>query len=311
MAKNDSAAATPLPHQGPIDAQPPATTFEDGRSLAEIPAEQAGALASVAREEWEVKGAIVMSKKFPRNEMVAYNKLLKACERPRLAEEAIYSYPRGGQQIEGPSINLATAAAGYWGNIRSGHRIVSDTEEQVHIMGFAWDMETNRFESYEDKFQKLIQRKINGKAEWVRPDERDLRELVNRRGAILERNALLRVIPRDVIEEALDKCKETMKLAASGQLKQDPKKTIRSLVAAFDQVGVNAEMLMKHLGHDLEILTADEVAQLRGIWKSISDGNSRREEHFELPKPKTTAEKGSISMSQIGPKKDEAPPATK
>jgi len=277
-----------------------APTFEN-REMAKPDAHQVGAMSAIAREEGEVKASVIMAKKFPRNELEAYNKVLKACKRPGLASEAIYSFPRGGSTVEGPSINLAKSVAGYWGNMRHGHRIVAQTEETVHIMGYAWDMETNNFASYEDDFKKLIQRKHEG---WVKPDERDLRELINRRGAILERNAILNVVPKDVIDDCVEECKKTMRAAASGELKQDRQQIIRSLVAAFEQLGVNAEMLSKNLGHDLQIVNEEEVAKLRAIWKSIADGNSRREEHFEVTK-KPTAETGSIDMGNIAPKAGE------
>ncbi len=47
----------------------------------------------------------------------------------------------------------------------------------------------------DDTFRKKIQRKRDGQTVWVTPDERDLRELTNKRGAILERNCLLKLQP--------------------------------------------------------------------------------------------------------------------
>lgn len=289
------------------DEAPQATGFEGGSALSQVEAGDVGAISTIARDEGELKAGVVMAKKFPRNEFACYTKLLKSCERPAFAASSTYNFPRGGKAIEGPSVDLAREAARCWGNIRYGLRIVAENDESIHIQGAAFDLETNNLVTAEDKFKKLIQRKDKqtGLTEWTKPDERDLRELVNRRGAILVRNALLQLLPPDVIDDAVAKAKVTVRAAASGELKQDRQKTVRSLLAAFEQVGVNQEMLAAKLGHDLEIVNEEEIAELRGIYKSLVDGNSRRQEHFDVPKPKGGPEKGHIDMSQIGPKKGE------
>jgi hypothetical protein len=246
-------------------------------------AEQAGALALVAREDTELKAAIVSAKHFPRDEAVAYTRIMKACGRPSMAEDAAYSFPRGGQPVTGPSVYLAREAARCWGNIRHGLRIVELTDAQVHIRGYALDCETNAYAEAEDRFAPLVQRKRNGRTEWVTPDERDLRELINRRGAICVRNAILQVLPSDVIEEALRTADATLRKAAKGELEQNREDAVRRIVLAFDRFGVSGEMIGAKLGHDLTLITPDELAELRQVYKSIEDGNSRVVEHFTPP----------------------------
>lgn len=43
------------------------------------------------------------------------DRILKSCTRETLAQSAVYSYPRGGQSVEGPSIRLAETLAQEWG----------------------------------------------------------------------------------------------------------------------------------------------------------------------------------------------------
>ena len=74
----------------------------------------------ISRQAQEVQGAIVMAKKFPRDEYDAMERIKRTCQRATLAEQAIYSYPRGGQTVMGPSIRLAEALAQNWGNIDYG-----------------------------------------------------------------------------------------------------------------------------------------------------------------------------------------------
>ena len=74
----------------------------------------------VSRQAQEVQAAMVVAKKFPRDEYTAMEKIKRTCQRPTLAEQAIYSYPRGGENVSGPSIRLAEAMAQMWGNIDYG-----------------------------------------------------------------------------------------------------------------------------------------------------------------------------------------------
>src|SRR5690625_1197642 len=75
------------------------------------------AQSSASREMEEVKGQIFMARQFPRNVFQSEQRILDACKRPSLAETAIYSYPRGGTKVEGPSIRLAEVLAQNWGNL--------------------------------------------------------------------------------------------------------------------------------------------------------------------------------------------------
>src|ERR1044072_8128022 len=67
--------------------------------------------AAAAEKQFEIQSAIVLAKKFPRDEDAAFQKLMKASGRTSFAEEAEYSFPRGGQQVRGPSVNPARQAA--------------------------------------------------------------------------------------------------------------------------------------------------------------------------------------------------------
>ena len=48
----------------------------------------------VSRQAQEVQAAMVIAKKFPRDEVDAYNRIMRACQRRKLAESAMYEYPR-------------------------------------------------------------------------------------------------------------------------------------------------------------------------------------------------------------------------
>lgn len=248
--------------------------------------------AGAAEKQFEIQSAITVAKRFPRNEDGAFQKLMKAADRTSFAEDAGYSFPRGGQTVEGPSVNLAREAARVWGNIRYGLEVIRDDEESRQIRGWAWDLESNVKVTAEDEFRKLIYRKKGG---WIRPDERDLRELTNRRGAILIRGCVLQILPKDLIEDAMDRCRATLRKSAA----QDPESARKKIILAFSEIRVTPEMLEQKLGHPLAQCSPAEIADLRTIYKSIADGNSTWAEYVEPQKPE--AEKAAIDINDLAP----------
>jgi len=241
----------------------------------QVQASDTGTLGAIAREESELKGAIFLARQFPRDEERARIAIDNACKRLTFAEDACYSFPRGGTTIKGPSIYLAREMARVWGNIRYGHRIVTETDDSVHIKGFAYDLETNTYVEIEDKFGKLIQRKNRGGGtDWLVPDERDLRELINRRAAICVRNALLQLMPSDMVELAVLRSSEMV--AESSVDKQ----TIQKLAKAFVELLGSLEPVEFRLRHAIESITGQELADLRAIYNAIAKGGENPEDYF-------------------------------
>jgi len=238
-----------------------------------------------ASAQHEIQSAITIAKHFPRNEDQCFQSLMKAASRPSFAEDATYSFPRGDAQVTGPSVNLAREAGRIWGNIRYGLSIIRDDESSRLIRGWAWDVENNTKVEMEDDFQKTIQRKDKktGETRWIIcTDERELRELTNRRGAILQRNAILQVLPKDLIEDALFRCAETLTKAAG----ENPEGVRKRLLVDFAGVNVTVEQIEQKLGHPFAQASAKQIAELRGICKSIQDGNSTWAEYVKGPEAK-------------------------
>lgn len=229
---------------------------------------------SAAAAMQEIQAAVVMAKQFPRNETEVWAKLMESCKKPTMAAIATYAYRRGGNDITGPSVQLARLMAQRWGNIRFGLNIVAETDESVHIRGWAWDMETNDKSEADDRFKKLVQRKQKGGGtKWIKPDERDLRELINRRGAILKRNCLLEILPRDLTDDAVLVCQATVKGNMS-----DPKAVAKNLILQFQDHRVTVAMLNEYVGReDWDVATC---AHLQEVLTSLKDGNSKRDDHF-------------------------------
>ena len=258
--------------------------------------------SDTAAAQAEIQSALVLANRFPRSEDAAFQKLMRACKRTTFAQGASYSFPRGGTKVTGPSVNLAREAARVWGNIRYGIEVIRDDAGGRKIRGWAWDLETNTKVAAEDEFQKLIQRKgkNGGATQWVAADERDLRELTNRRGAILVRNCILQLLPYDLIEDAANTAHQTLQEESA----RDPDGERKRLLAAFDVLNVSAQQLEAYLGHPIKEASPAELADLRQVWKSISDGNSTWSEYA----PKEAAPGKEVTVDDLAKKRTKPEP---
>ncbi len=241
----------------------------------------------------EIQASIIVAKKFPRNEDEAYRRLIRACNRPAFADEARYEYPRGKEKVTGPSVKLAREAARVWGNIEYGIEILEDGDDFVVIRAWAWDKETNSRVFADDEFQKRVQRKSDGGTYWkdVRDDERELRELINRRGAICVRNCILQLIPADFVEDAMAQVYKTLSDKAS----KDPDAERKAIVLGFSQLNISVEDLERYLTHPVAQCSPAEIAGLRSIYVSIRDGNSKWTDYVS-----PTETPGASTSNQVG-----------
>jgi len=241
----------------------------------------------------EIQAAYTMALRNQRDEDQCFERVVATFDRFGMAEASIYKFPRGGQDIEGKSVGLARECARIWKNVRYGCRVVRETADNVQLRACAVDLETGTFAELEDTFSKRIQRKVWDEGsrrkvtQWVRPDERDLRELLFRRGAILERNCLLKVLPRWLTDEAFRVAK-ARRVNPKGLSTEE---RCRQAITAFKEIGVTVEMLNAWAGGVLSRKANNEMlAELQGIYQSIHDGNSHVEEHFD-PEPSEVQEK--------------------
>lgn len=270
----------------------------------------AGTLAA-SREQAEIQAAYIIAQKYKRSEAESFGRLYRSIDRPLFAAKALYSFPRGGTTITGPSVALAREAARCWGNIRSGIRIIESDDKWISLVGWCLDLETNSYKAVEDKFKRLIQRKDKktGQTVWVVPDERDTRELQNKRGAICERNAILQLLPADLIEEAISRVKASYRgKGVDKSLEQG----IRDLIYLFHGAGISREMVERRVGHGIDDISLEEYGELQSVFTSIQDGNSNISEYFSYggakqeedsrPQSKRIADK--IKAKQAPPPED-------
>lgn len=237
------------------------------------------AQAQSSREMEEVKAQIFMARQFPRNIFQAEQRILDACKRKSLAETAIYSYPRGGQRVEGPSIRLAEVIAQNWGNIAFGIKELEQREGESVAMAYAWDLETNVRQ--EKVFTVKHIRKAKGQLKKL-DDPRDIYELVANNGSRRLRACILGVIPGDIIEAAVQECNRTLANQSKGPLKD---RIANALKAFKEQFRVTQEMIEARFGYNAEAFTEYDLVELIKIFNSLKDGMSKVDDWFDKEVP--------------------------
>ena len=237
---------------------------------------EGGGMIQVAqsRAAQEVQAAMIIAQRFPRDEQRAFTKIMTACKRPSLAEKASYMYPKGGQNVTGPSIRLAEVLARSWGNVDCGVIELEQTAGESVVMSYAWDLETN-FRSV--KVFTVSHLRHTKRGDYKVEDPREIYEMVANQGSRRLRACILAVIPGDVVEAALDACDATLSGAATEPLVD----RLRKMLSAFGEMGVTQEMIEVRLGHRLQAVTEQELAGLRKIFTSIRDGFCTREQFFD------------------------------
>jgi len=231
---------------------------------------------ATTRQAQEVQAAMVIAKKFPRNEMDSINRVLTACKRPRLARQAMYEYPRGGQKVTGASIRLAEAIAQNWGNIDFGIVELEQRNGESIVEAYAWDLETN---TRQTKVFTVPHVRGTKKGNIALTDPRDIYEMVANQGARRLRACILGVIPGDVVDDALEECEKTIK----GQNSKPLKDRIREGVQLFEEkFSVTKEMLEKYIGCKAEAFSENDMLRLNKVFVSLKDGMASREDYFEV-----------------------------
>jgi hypothetical protein len=228
----------------------------------------------IARASKEVEAKLIMARKFPRDEGASYNKLMNTCSRSKFAASAMYSYPKGGTKVEGPSIRLAEAAARAWGNVEFGFREISRYEKSSLVEAFAWDLETNSRTTIEFTVEHIVDTRQGPKA---LKSERDIYEKIANYAARRVRKVILQMIPEDVIEDAIIQINKALMQDIG-----DIKKKIRSMTEAFKEFGVTPDLIEKKIGNKLNACSSSQIVNLGKIYTSLKDGMSEPSDWFDM-----------------------------
>lgn len=234
----------------------------------------------ISRQAQEVQAAMVIAKRFPRDTVASYNRIMDACKRKGLAEAAMYEYPRGGQKVTGISIRLAEAMAQNWGNIDFGIMELEQKNGESQVMAYAWDLETNARQTKIFSVPHVIGTK---KGNVALTDPRDIYEMVANQGARRLRACILGIIPGDVQEAAVKQCEQT--LLGNGQ--KPVIDIVREMAEIFkNEFSVPLEAIEKYIGCKSEAFSMNDLVRLKKVYRSLKDGMAKREDYFDIGLPK-------------------------
>lgn len=245
---------------------------------------QSAALAERAKAQ--VQARYIMALQRPRNLDEVRVRILSHCGRPGFAEAAEYAKPVGGQAIRGPSIRFVETALQEYGNVMPDITITYDDETKRVTSVTLTDLERNITYSDDAIVEKIVERRK------VKPGDEVVGQRTNSRGeptyivratedevankaasAVSKklRNLGLRILPADIVDEAMGVCKHTR----ANRDAADPNAARKRLVDAFAQLGVMPRALTDYLGHSIEESSPSELDELRVVYQAVRDGEAR------------------------------------
>ena len=225
----------------------------------------------------EAQGKLVIAKRFPRDEVAAYAKAMEACQRPTMAEKAFYSFPRGGQTVEGPTIRFAEELARCWGNIDYGIKELSQDDGKSEMQAYAWDLETNA-QSVQN-FTNPHQREVGKKMQTL-TSQRDIYENNANMATRRLRSRILAILPSWFVEDCIAECKSTL----AGHNDTPLVDRVKKMVVQFAKLGVTQEQIEMRLKKKIDTMNADDFVEYIGIYNAIKQGESKIADWFEAEK---------------------------
>jgi hypothetical protein len=181
----------------------------------------------------------------------------------------MYSVPRGGKKITGPSARLAEIIASCWGNCRYAARVVEEQKDFIVAQGVFHDLEKNALVSFEVK-RRIVDK--YGK----RFDVDMIAVTGNAACSIALRNAVFKGVPKALWVDVYDRAVET----AIG--KNVPMAKRREMaVEYFTKAGATKEQIFKVLDVAAESeITMDDLVWMTGVRAAIKEGEYTLESVF-------------------------------
>lgn len=199
-----------------------------------------------------------------------------------IAQDCIYSLPRGGKTIEGPSARFAEIIASAWGNCRAGARVVNDQGDFITAQGAFHDLQRNVAIIFE------VQRRIvDIHGQRYKPDM--IGVTGNAASSIALRNAVLKGIPKAFWADIYEAARNTVK----GNAETLAERRTRAIEFFEKKHHVKPAQIFAVLGvAGIEDITLDHMVTLNGIRTAIKDGDTTTAQAFgpqEAPSDKATS----------------------
>lgn len=288
------------------------------RAVAFVPQPEISATTLAAEIEAVVKAKFAVAQARPRDIDMARSRILKSCRRPGFARAARYSKPVAGKPIQGPSIRFAEEAVRAMHNIDISVRTIFEDADRRKIRVDCIDLEANTGYSAEALLQKTVERRklregqtplgsrVNSYGDTVYLIEATEDEMLTKTNAIVSkviRTQGLRLVPADIVDEAMEECIRTSRNADA----KDPDGARRRILDSFDALGVTPDDLKTHLGIDPQHLQPKGIEELRKLYQAISDSETTWQEVVrekeKAAQPRSQGVKDAAAKAAQGAKK--------
>ncbi len=186
-----------------------------------------------------------------------------------VAESCMYSVPRGGKTIVGPSVRLAEIAASAYGNLHVGARVVDVGDTEVTAQGVAWCLEKNV------RITMEVRRRITNK-EGKRFNDDMIIMTGNAAASLALRNAIFRVVPRAYIDTIFERVRATAVGKAETIIKRRDDILGRLVKMGATNDRVLAALQLKDVGD----ITLEHLERLIGFGTAIKNGDKTVDEVF-------------------------------
>jgi hypothetical protein len=217
---------------------------------------------------------VEFAQRHPRNLMkVVENAIFVATMDDKTAETCNYTVPRGGKNLNGPSVHLARIIVQQYKNMRVESRVLRHDNKQVYAEAICFDVENNT------AVRSEVTKSIVGSLGKIYSNDMII-TTGKAAAAIAYRNAVFDVVPKSIVDKVYQATKDLL----TGNLKDETKlatarlKAIKSFKDDFD---VAESELLKSLGlNSVKQIKQEEVIVLRGMYRSLLDNVTTVAEMF-------------------------------
>lgn len=220
---------------------------------------------------------------------------------PSLAEKSYYTIPFKNRKtnevvnIQGPSVSSARTLRRLWGNCAAQAVILNEDDEYVTVEGRFVDAETNTMYATQLKVPKFYYSSDTHQKIPLTGDA--LTKAIQAGLSKAERNATFACLPDWLKEMYYQKAREIAVGYKKGKRVESLDKVLEKIISSFQVLGVSKEMIDQYINMKGG-LTEEVVADLRGIYNAISEGEAKIEEIFVVKKEEKQ-EEGEIKKDQL------------
>lgn len=257
-----------------------------------ITIEQVGAELIYQQDKAQIDTQIATAKAYPRDlKKSVEDSIFTATLDVETASSCSYALPRGGKTINGPSVHLALILAQNWGNLRIEAKISSIDNKSITSQAVCFDLEKNIAIKVE------VKRSIMTKTGRMNDDM--ITVTGNAANSISLRNAILKVIPKAVV----DKVAKSAKQLITGDISDETKliKKRNSVLEGFkNSYGVTEQEVLDILGKPSTAnITGEDLVTLIGYAQSIKDGDSTADLIFRAKKVNEAKKEEKVDSAKL------------